>query len=718
MRKPGCIVHLRQRSVISMRLSPGSRALTLSVLAIVCAQYEAGAQTQASFSEHTLYTDSGPMAIAAHGDFNNDGREDLIVTESQGANPAAEYLFLSNGDGTYDAPIKLSSLPATNYIVGDFNHDGNLDFGVLDVNSKYVEIWQGHGDGTFTNVVDLSTDQNPVAVVAADLNHDGCTDVIIVSSPGPNSTTIQTWQAHCAAAVSFDGGVFINSGIVAMPSYAFAGDFDGDGKPDLALLKSGSSSTAQVWYGDGKGGLGSPAQAVDSGTSGALVGDMATSVGDIDSNGTSDMLVTRDLTTGNQPAIGVFKGNTNRTLTFQTINTPSGQCPMYMQVADINGDGLNDLVYEEAACSSATSTKVAADLATAKGVFSSSEQTIRSNPYWSTGFTILKSTQGTKPDLAVFPNTSASQTGSFPASELVLMENTTSGTAFPGCGTTNQATGLNVCAPSGSSANSPVKFSVSASGPTPMRAVAVWVDGQKIVEQLTHAFSNYSFLDQSLTLSAGTHSITLFGTGWDDTLQQKSFSLTVGGGTGCGTPASPGVNVCKPANGSTVGSPTEVAAAATITGTLARMEVWVDGVKKFTETTSTSFDTNLSLPNGYHKIDVYAVNTAGTLWKTTVYATVGSSNGCAAPSSFGVNVCSPANGSTVHSPVTVTATANIPGTLARMEVWVGGGKKYSETTSTSFSTTVSLGAGTYEFDIYAVNTAGTKYETIVHATVQ
>jgi hypothetical protein len=689
-----------------MRLSPGFCALTLSALAIACAPFTAVAQTQTSWSEHTVYTDSGPMSIAAHGDFNNDGREDLIVTEDQGAYASAEYLFLSNGDGTYDAPIQLKSVPGGHYVVGDFNHDGNLDFADVDYNNNAIEIWQGHGDGTFTGGYTIGTDYHPVALVAADLNHDNCTDIVAISSPGTSSRTMQVWLSHCASTVSFDAGQHITSGIISGVEYAFMGDFDGDGRADVALSNVG---TLQVWYGDGKGNIGSPVQASDPG---ATPSDLPV-VGDVDDNGTSDVLLA-----GNAQ-IHVFKGNTNRTITLQALNTPSGQCPLYVDTADINGDGLNDLVYEEAPCNTAgASTKVVTDLATGKGVFASSEQTIRSNPYWTTGFGIVKSTQGTRPDLAVFPNTQVSQTGSFPPDSLVLMENTTSNSSFPGCGTTAASVGINVCAPSGSSASSPVKFSVSASGPTPMRTVAVWADGQKLTEQLTHAFSNYSFLDQSVTLSAGTHSITIYGTGWDNTLQQKSFSLTVGGSSGCGAPSSPGVNVCKPVNGSTVGSPVEVQATANITGALAAMEVWVDGVKMYMERTSTTFDTSIALADGYHRFDIYAVNTAGTKWERTVYATVGTSNGCAAPSSYGVNVCSPANGSTVSSPVTVTASANIPGTLARMEVWANGVKKYTESTSKSFTTSISLAAGSYQFDIYAVNTAGTKYETTVRATVQ
>jgi hypothetical protein len=184
------------------------------------------------------------------------------------------------------------------------------------------------------------------------------------------------------------------------------------------------------------------------------------------------------------------------------------------------------------------------------------------------------------------------------------------------------AEGIRICAP-GASASSPVKFSVGAAGPTAMRTAAVWVDGKKVHEQLAHAFSNYSFLDASIPLAAGSHAITIYGTGWDDTLQQKSFTLTVTGSGGvCSAPTSPGVHVCAPANGSTVSSPVAVQAAATITGTLARMEVWVDGVKKYTETSSKTLSTSISLAAGSHHFTIFAVNTAGTKWQGVVTATV------------------------------------------------------------------------------------------------
>jgi hypothetical protein len=96
-------------------------------------------------------------------------------------------------------------------------------------------------------------------------------------------------------------------------------------------------------------------------------------------------------------------------------------------------------------------------------------------------------------------------------------------------------------------------------------------------------------------------------------------SYTIGA---CSAPSSPGVNICKPVGGSTVASPVQVQAHATLTGTLARMELWVDGVKKYTETTSTTLSTSVALTTGTHTFHVYAVNTAGTKWLGSVSATV------------------------------------------------------------------------------------------------
>jgi hypothetical protein len=82
-----------------------------------------------------------------------------------------------------------------------------------------------------------------------------------------------------------------------------------------------------------------------------------------------------------------------------------------------------------------------------------------------------------------------------------------------------------------------------------------------------------------------------------------------------------------------------------------------------------------------------------------------------------VHVCSPLNGSTVASPVHAQAAATVTGTIARMELWVNGVKKFTSF-SNSLNTQISLAAGTYQFAFVAVNTAGQKWSASVSATVK
>jgi hypothetical protein len=202
-----------------------------------------------------------------------------------------------------------------------------------------------------------------------------------------------------------------------------------------------------------------------------------------------------------------------------------------------------------------------------------------------------------------------------------LFQNTTIG-SFPACDAPTGYTGITLCAPTTTVVgSSPVQFSIGAANQTPGRKVEVWVDGKKMSQQLKGAFSYYSFLDATYQLSNGKHTVTVFSAGWDNLLQEFTFPLTVGS-TICASPSAPGVNVCSPLNHATVDSPVLAWASGTVTGTVARMEVWVDGVKKYTTYGKNTLKTNISLGSGTHKLTYYIVNTAGQKWKQTVYCTV------------------------------------------------------------------------------------------------
>ena len=77
----------------------------------------------------------------------------------------------------------------------------------------------------------------------------------------------------------------------------------------------------------------------------------------------------------------------------------------------------------------------------------------------------------------------------------------------------------------------------------------------------------------------------------------------------------------------------------TVTGTIARTELWVDGVKKYA-VASAVLNTSISLAAGTHRFAVLAFNTAGQKWEAAVNATVGTAGGggaCSAPASPGVS---------------------------------------------------------------------------------
>lgn len=82
---------------------------------------------------------------------------------------------------------------------------------------------------------------------------------------------------------------------------------------------------------------------------------------------------------------------------------------------------------------------------------------------------------------------------------------------------------------------------------------------------------------------------------------------------------------------------------------------------------------------------------------------------CAAPSSNGVNVCAPANGATVSSPVQISAAATVSGGVYRFELW-NGSTKLASVDNGAMNTSVSLAPGTYKLTFDAYNSGKTSHE--------
>jgi hypothetical protein len=189
--------------------------------------------------------------VMAEGDFNRDGIKDLAVG---GANTELRIL-LGAGDGTFILQSVMQLVPGGDLFsscndvdVADFNRDGIQDLVVPLGNGRGNAILIGDGNGAFqvTQRITVNETFAPLNAAVADYNRDGFEDIARAMGDGTHGLIEilhgngnGTFQAPVHYLVpppqSSVGGIFITSS-----------DFNGDGKPDIALEVGGAGSSLRV----------------------------------------------------------------------------------------------------------------------------------------------------------------------------------------------------------------------------------------------------------------------------------------------------------------------------------------------------------------------------------------------------------------------------------------------------------------------------------------
>ena len=202
-----------------------------------------------AWNANATYALDNSWHVAAIGDFNGDGQSDVLLVNSNGS--LTDWLGQSGGTFFSNHAAASYALPSGWSVVGsgDFNGDGRSDLLLRNTNGTITE-WLGQANGGFTWNANATYALDPSWHVAGigDFNGDGHSDVLLVNDNG----SVTDWLGEP------DGTFFSNhaSASFTLPSgwsVAGTGDYNGDGIDDVLLRNT--NGTITEWLGTSNGGF-------------------------------------------------------------------------------------------------------------------------------------------------------------------------------------------------------------------------------------------------------------------------------------------------------------------------------------------------------------------------------------------------------------------------------------------------------------------------------